>query len=68
MPLVSFGLADLRVLRPLVIPQRWDHSGSQAAPPVKSCAVINIGTNCPPFMDHLCTYCLAGTGDTHAKN
>lgn len=67
MPLVSVGLADLRVLHPPVIPQRWDLGGSQATHPSKSCAVINIGTNFPPFMEHSCTDCPAGTGYMHAE-
>lgn len=48
MLLVSVGLADRRGLRSLVIPQRWDRSGSQAAPPGKSCAVTNIGITSLP--------------------
>lgn len=68
MALVSVGVADVRVLHPLVKAQRWDRGGRQAAPPGKSCAVINIGTNILPFMEHSCHRCPAGSRDTQANN
>lgn len=68
MPPISVRLADLAVLHPLGAPQRWDCSGSQAAPPGKPCAVTSTGTNFPPFTEHLCPHHPAGTRDWQARN
>ena len=63
----SVGLADLRVLHPPVVPERRDFGGSLADPPGKFCAVVDIGTNFPPFMKYSCTDCPEGTGNTDSK-
>lgn len=68
MALVSVGLAYLRVLRPLVKTQRWDHRGSQAAPSRQILCSINMSINLSPFVGQLCTHCPAGTGDMEANN
>lgn len=46
-----------------MIPERWDFGGSLADPKGKFCAVVDIGTNFPPFMKYSCTECPEGTGN-----
>ena len=46
-----------------MIPERWDFGGSLADPPGKFCAVVDIGTNFPPFMKYSCTEFPEGPGN-----
>ena len=47
--------------------ERRDLGGSLADPPGKFCAVVDIGTNFPPFMKYSCTDCPEGTGNADSK-